>query len=159
MIRKTFEPPPSERYFEDYHPGTVYEFGPFAVDEQEMLAFARRFDPQDYHTDPEAAKNTIFGGVIASGWFTCALMMKYYAEDYLAHGASLASGGLDELRWPKPVRAGDVLRLRIHVTSARRSVSKPDRGIVHNFIEVVNQNDEVVMHYKGQNFFKCRNPG
>ena len=105
--------------------GAVTEFGPIAVDEAEVIAFARRFDPQPIHTDPAAAAAGPFGGLIASGWHTASLVMRVLVEHYLARRASLASPGIDELRWLQPVRPGDVLRVRTTVLEARRSRSKP----------------------------------
>ncbi len=156
MTNRVFTVPASDRYFEDYVPGSTYEFGSLTVEEPEMIAFARRFDPQVFHTDPERAKDTAFGGLIASGWLTGSLMMRLYTDHYLSHVASLGSPGLDELRWPRPVRPGDKLSVRVTVQQAKRSRSKPDRGIVHSFIEVLNQNGEVVMSMKAVNLFLCR---
>lgn len=159
MITSTFSTPPENRYFEDYVAGAVHECGIIAVEEAEMIAFAKRYDPQDFHIDPEAAKNTIYGGLIASGWLTGSLMMRLYTDHYLSHVASLGSPGVDELRWLKPVRPGDLLSLRVTVVETNRSRTKPDRGIVHSFIEVLNQNAEVVMSMKAVNFFLCRENG
>lgn len=152
----TFSTPIEQRSFEDYVPGAVHEFGPIAVEEDEVIAFARRFDPQDFHTDPEAARHTIFGGIIASGWHTGSLMMRLYADHYLAKGASLSSPGLDELRWVRPVRPGDRLSIRVTIREAKRSRSKPDRGMVWSLIEVLNQEAEVVMSMTAMNLFRCR---
>lgn len=156
MSNSNFTIPVENRYFEDYVAGSVHKFGPIAVEQAEMLAFARRFDPQIIHTDPEGAKNTMFGGVIASGWHTAGLMMRLYVEHYLSHVASLGSPGVDELRWVKPVRPGDELWLSVSVMGTNRSRSKPDRGIVHSFIEVTNQNRELVMSMKAVNLLLCR---
>jgi acyl dehydratase len=145
-----------QRYFEDYVPGTVVEYGPIAVDEAEIVAFARRYDPQPIHTDPEAARRGSFGGVIASGWHTASLMMRLLVDHYVSRVASLASPGIDELRWLAPVRPGDELSLRITVLDARRSTSKPDRGIVRSFIEVLNQRRETVMTVKALAMVLCR---
>ena len=140
-----FARPITDRYLEDYVEGDVHHFGEIAVEEDELVAFARRFDPQAMHADPEAAKNGPFGGLIASGWHTAGLMMRLYVEHYLTHAASLASPGLDELRWLKPVRPGDTLSVRVTVLKAVPSRSKPDRGAVTSFIEVFNQAGEIVM--------------
>ena len=121
-----------------------------------MLAFARRYDPQSFHADPEAAKQTPFGGLIASGWLTAGLMMRLYVEHYLTHVASLASPGLDEMRWQKPVLAGDRLSVRVTVLKAVPSRSKPDRGAVTSLIEVFNQAGELVMSLKAVNFIARR---
>ncbi len=146
----------SERWFEDYVPGAVHELGSVEVDEAELLEFARRFDPQPIHTDPERAARSPFGGIIASGWHTGSLMMRLYALNYLSPASSLASPGLDELRWPRPVRAGDVLTVRVTVEDARASASKPDRGVVRSLIEVVNQRGEPVMTSRAVNMIARR---
>ena len=145
-----------DRYFEDYVEGDVHSFGSVAVEMDEIVAFARLYDPQSIHTDPEAAKQNQFSGLIASGWHTCGLMMRLYAEYYLTHVASLASPGLDELRWLKPVRPGDRLSVRVTVLKAAPSRSKPDRGAVTSFIEVFNQADEPVMTMKVVNIIARR---
>ncbi|MGO9119564.1 MAG: MaoC family dehydratase [Desulfomonilaceae bacterium] len=152
----TFATPVEDRYFEDYVPGDVHEFGAIVAEEAEMIAFARRFDPQPFHTDPVAAKQSVFGGLIASGWYTAGLMMRLYVDHYLSHVASLSSPGVDELRWLKPVRPGDALSIRITISDAKRSRSKPDRGIVHSYLEVLNQDGEIVMSMKGVNLLAFR---
>jgi acyl dehydratase len=152
----TFARPITDRYFEDYVEGDVHRFGTIEVDPDELIAFAKRFDPQTMHTDPEAAKNTPFGGIIASGWHTAGLMMRLYVENYLTHAASLASPGLDELRWLKPVRPGDTLSVRVTVLKAVPSKSKPDRGAITSFIEVINQANEIVMTIKAINIIGRR---
>ena len=146
------------RYFEDYPPGAVFEGGPVIVSEAEILDFARRYDPQAMHTDPAAAARSHFGGLIASGWHTAALMMRLFATHFLSPVSSLASPGIDELRWLQPVRPGDALRLRVTVVEARRSRSKPDQGIVRSRAELSNQNGEVVMTLRPVSFIR-RRPG
>jgi acyl dehydratase len=147
---------PEDRYFDDYVKGTVHEFGSIRVDEDEVLAFGRRYVPLSYHVDKEAAKQSIYGGVIASGWHTAALMMRIYTENYLSKVANLGSPGGDELRWNKPVFPGDELSVRATVLEARRSESRPDRGVVRTFIEVLNQKKEIVMSMKMVNFVRTR---
>lgn len=149
-------PPPAPRYFDDFAEGQVFAFGKIEVSEAEALEFARNFDPQSIHIDKEAAAAGPFGGLILSGWHTCALMMRLYAENILDDASSLASPGIDELRWLKPVRPGDALSLRVTVMEARRSRSKPDRGIVTNRVEVLNQHGEAVMTLKPMNLMRCR---
>ena len=145
------------RYFEDYRPGTVHEFpDTITVDEQRMIEFATEFDPQPFHVDKNA--DGPFGGLIASGWHTAAMMMRLFADNYLSPVASLASPGVDQIRWLVPVRAGDTLRLRATVLDARRSTSKPDRGIVRTGVELLNQRDEVVMTLDATNFLLSRDP-
>jgi acyl dehydratase len=143
-------------YFEDYLPGSVSEYGEIRVSEAEIVEFARRFDPQDMHVDPEAAARGRFGGLIASGWHTGAMMMRLLADNFLPKKASLASPGIDELRWSHPVRPGDVLRVRVTVLDAARSRSKSDRGVVRTLVEVFNQDGTVVMSLKAMNIFATR---
>jgi acyl dehydratase len=155
-MSSSFTATPDDRYFEDYVTGSVLEFGSIVVDEKEVLDFGKRFVPLSYHTDKEAAKKSIYGGLIASGWHTAALMMRLYTDNYLSKVANLGSPGIDELRWDKPVFPGDKLSIRITVLEARRSASKPDRGILRSFIEVLNQKREVVMTLKSVNFVRSR---
>ncbi len=157
MNDSSFPAPNEDRYFEDYVPGIELVFGPTTVTEAEVLEFGRRFDPQEMHTDPEAAARGQFGGVIASGWHTAAMFMRLYADHYLSNASSIASPGLDELRWYQPVRPGDELRIRLRVVEARRSRAKPDRGMIRTLIEVLNQHGEVVMSMKAMNITRCRN--
>ena len=159
MNSSNFTTSVENRYFEDYVAGSVHEFGPIAVELEEVIEFGKRFVPLTYHTDAELAKKSIYGGVIASGWHTAALMMRIYTENYLSQVANLGSPGGDELRWDKPVFPGDELDLRATVLETRRSESRPDRGIVRTFIEVLNQKREVVMSMKMVNFVRCWQAG
>ena len=149
MTLDQFAVPPESRYFEDYIPGHVYEFAGITVTEAEIIDFARRFDPQYFHIDPEKAKSSRFGGIIASGWHTVSLAMRLYVDHFLSHVASLASPGCDEIRWPNPVRPGDTLRIRVTILDARPSQSKPDRGVVRGRLEALNQKDELVLSLVG----------
>jgi acyl dehydratase len=151
-----FPSPVHNRYFEDYIVGSVHEFGAVPVNELDVIDFGNRFVPLPYHTDPEAAKKSIYGGLIASGWHTAAMMMRLYTDHYLSQAANLGSPGGDELRWTKPVFPGDELSIRVTVLDTRRSDSKPDRGIVQSFVEVLNQKREVVMSVKMANFVRRR---
>jgi acyl dehydratase len=143
-------------YFEDYLPGATYECGSVSVDQASIVAFAREFDPQPFHVDPVAAAAGPYGGLIASGWHTAAVVMRLLVENYLSAESSLGSPGMNEIRWPSPVRPGDTLRVRATVTEARRSLSKPDRGILTTLIEAVNQDGETVMRATGINFVRAR---
>lgn len=156
MPLSQFSVPASERYFEDYLPGAIHEFGATTVTEQALVSFARAYDPQSFHIDREAAAQSMFGGLIASGWHTASLMMRMLVDDYLSSVASLASPGVDELRWLAPVRPGDVLRVRVTVVDARRSRSRSDRGVVTSQVEVLNQDDVVVMTVKAVNLLLTR---
>ena len=159
MTNSSFITSPDNRYFEDYIAGSEHEFGAIEVDENEVLDFGKRFVPLSYHVDKEAAKKSIYGGLIASGWHTAALMMRLYTDHYLSKIANLGSPGCDELRWTKPVFPGDELSIRVTVVETRRSDTKPDRGIVKSFVEVLNQTREVVMSVKMVNFVRSRDSG
>ena len=154
-----FAAPIDDRYFEDYVPGTVQECGTVTVVAEEIIDFASRFDPQPFHVDPEAAAAGPFAGLIASGWHTTGLMMRALADHYLSRVASLGSPGIDELRWLRPVRPGDTLAVRATVLEARRSQSKPDRGLVRTAVEMTNQQGEVVLRLSALNFLQARRPG
>lgn len=148
----------AERWFEDYVEGETAEFGPIRVDEAEVVQFGRQYDPQPFHVDRVAAEAGPFGGLIASGWHTCALMMRLLAQEYLSAASSLGSPGIDELRWVKPVRPGDELRLRTTVEQARRSRSKPDRGLVRTRVELVDRAGDVVLRLTAMNMVLARGP-
>jgi acyl dehydratase len=143
------------RYFEDFPVGAVFEFGSITVTEADIVAFARQFDPQVMHTDPVAAANGPTGGLIASGWHTVAMMMRMYAEHVLPENG-LPAPGVDEIRWTRPVRPGDTLRVRVTIEDARVSQSKPDRGIIRPFTEVLNQRGEVVLTVRPINLVRRR---
>lgn len=144
------------RYWEDIKEGEVVELGSRTMEKDRMIAFAREFDPQPFHTDEKAAEASIWGGLIASGWLTGSVLMRIFYDGYLKDTASLGSPGIDELRWLKPVRPGDTLTVRLTVLETAASRSKPDRGIVRSLMEVLNQHSEIVMTTKGVNFFKRR---
>jgi acyl dehydratase len=143
-------------YFDDYALGSTYECGSVSIDQASMIAFAKEFDPQPFHVDPVAAAAGPYGGLIASGWHTAALVMRLLVENYLAAESSLGSAGLDELRWPHPVRPGDTLRVRATVVESRRSLSKPDRGIVKTMVEAANSDGATVMRATAINFVLVR---
>lgn len=144
------------RYFEDYAVGTTYECGCVTVDQASIISFGKEFDPQPFHVDPVAAASGPFGGLIASGWHTSALAMRLLVERYLSAEASLGSAGLDEIRWPYPVRPSDTLRVRATVVESRKSLSKPDRGIIKTLVEAVNQDGRTVMRATAVNFMRAR---
>jgi len=140
-------------FFEDYKPGDTEEFGRYEVSEDEIVEFAGKYDPQPYHIDPEAARESIFGGLCASGWHTCAMTMRMMVDHLAATGAaSLGSPGIDQIRWLKPVRPGDVLRVRTEVIEARPLKRRPGMGVVKSAYTVLNQNDEAVMTFIGNGF-------
>jgi len=140
--------PPFEFYFEDYVPGQLGEYGAITAEQSEMIEFARRFDPQVYHTDPEKAASGPFQGVIASGLYTAGIMMRLFVDNHLSKAAALGSPGIDEMRWLEPVRPGDKLSIRVTILEVKPSRTKPDRGIVRHLTEVLNQHGNVVMTVK-----------
>jgi acyl dehydratase len=144
------------RYFEDYVAGATYECGSVSFDQAGILSFAKEFDPQPFHVDPAVAAAGPYGGLIASGWHTAALVMRLLVDNYLPGEASLGSPGLDEIRWPYPVRPGDTLRVRATVVESRRSLSKPDRGIIKTAVEAVNEDGKTVMRAIAINFLLVR---
>jgi acyl dehydratase len=147
---------PVTRYFEDYVPGLSFDCGSFTLDQAEIIAFGEEYDPQPFHVDPEAAKDGPFGGIIASGWQTTSMMMRKVVGGFLSAESSLGAAGVDEIRWPRPVRPGDTLDVRAAVLEARRSRSKPDRGIVRSRLEVTNQDGDIVMTAIATNFVLAR---
>jgi acyl dehydratase len=148
--------PLAERYFEDYHVGVTAHYGSVHVSAESIIEFATAFDPHTMHTDPVAALDGPFGGLIASGWHTTSMMMRILVDNYLNERASLGSPGIDELRWHLPVRAGDTLSARFTVVAARVLKSKPDRGLTHTLIELFNQNGERVMSQTMLNLIRRR---
>jgi len=152
-----FTTPATDRYFEDYQLGATYQLGSVTVSQDEIIAFARLYDPQEMHINPTLAAEGPFGEVIASGWHTIALTMRKLVDNFLPHNG-LAAPGIDEVRWPRPVRPGDTLSVRVTIEQARRSRSKPDRGLIHTLVETVNQDGDVVMSLRPMNLVRCRHP-
>lgn len=146
-------------YWEDLQQPGKIEIGRHTFTEEEIIAFARQFDPQPFHVDPEAAKNSFFGGLIASGWHTCAVAMRLMVDKYVNRSASLGSPGLDSIRWLAPVRAGDTITYHRTTTAARVSESKPDIGLLQSRWEAVNQRGELVMTMEGWGMFRRRDAG
>ena len=151
----TFTSPDRDRYFEDYEAGAVHILGEVHIDRDEMVAYSRKYDPQDMHINEEKAVQGPFNGLIASGFYTASLMMRFLARNYLSNASSLGSPGIDGLRWLAPVRADDLLTVQVSIVETRRSRSKSDRGIVRSLIEVINQEGQVVMDMRGVNLIAC----
>lgn len=143
-------------YWEDFPAGRVFEYGARTLSEAEIIAFARDWDPQRYHVDPQVAKDTPYGGLIASGWHTGCVMMRHMCDAYLNEASCIGSPGIEEWRFALPVRPGDTLRYRGTVLESRLSASKPDRGIVKFRWELLNQRDEVVVSMVGTQFYLRR---
>jgi len=144
------------KYLEDFKEGEVTTVGNYRVTEEEVLTFARAYDPQPIHTDKAFAEASAFGGLIASGWHTCAIAMRLLVDNFLDGVAAIASPGVDEIRWKKPVRPGDTLRMRWTILEVRKSRSKPDRGVLRAQSEILNQDDEVVMSHIGMSMIHTR---
>jgi acyl dehydratase len=143
-------------YFEDFSIGDMFELGSKQVSEEEIIRFARQFDPQPFHVDPELAKESFFGGLVASGWHTTAIFMRLFVNGLLNKSASLASPGVDEVRWVRPVRPGDVLRAHFTVVESTPSRTRPNMGVVRSRCEMFNQEDELVMNLAGIHFLGRR---
>jgi len=144
--------------FEDFVEGECIAFRPYRVSEQEIIEFASKYDPQPFHTDAEAAKDSIFNGLVASGWMTTAIFMRMQCDSFILESTCLGSPGVDQVRWLVPVRPGDELTGEARITEVRPSQSKPDRGVVYFDCRLWNQNDEVVMTLKTLAMFG-RRPG
>ena len=145
-----------ERFFEDFEPGQVFELGSRAVTADEIVGFAKRWDPQPFHLDPEAAKDSVFGGLIASGWHTGAMWMRMYVDSLLDGAASMGSPGIEELRWLARVRPGDTLAGRLTVLETTPSERRPDRGTVRIRGDMVNQDGVTVMTMTSRGHFARR---
>ncbi len=145
-------------YWEDFTPGRIFESATKTVSEADMLRFAREFDPQGFHTDPEAARRSPYGGLIASGWYTASVGMRLMCDGHLLQSASVGSPGLEELRWLKPVRPGDALRMKSTVLEATPSAKLPNRGTVLFRWEIFNQNHELVLSMRGRQLYLRRTP-
>lgn len=144
------------RYWEDFEAGQVYELGARTVTRDEIVAFAREFDPQPFHLDEEAAARSPFGGLIASGWHTAALFMRMYVDELINDTVSMGSPGVEELRWLVPVRPGDELRGRVTILEAAPSSTRPDRGTIRARMELLNQRDEAVLTMVARGFLGRR---
>jgi acyl dehydratase len=144
------------KYLEDFAVGQVMEFPPRTVSEDEIIAFARDYDPQPFHLDKEAAKQSLFGGLCASGWHTAGMMMRMLVDNMIGKYASMGSPGVDQLRWVKPVFPGDTLHLRGEILDVKFSRSKPDRGVITSRYEMKNQKGETVLTMQAKGMYARR---
>ncbi len=145
-------------YFDDFVIGQTFELGSVTVTEADIVEFATRYDPQPFHVDPDAAKTSSFGGLIASGWHTAAMFMRLLADGLLKESSSQGASGIEALRWLAPVRPGDTLRARYTIEDATPSATKPNRGTVRFLSEMVNQDDVMVLSMRGRSLFGTRPP-
>ena len=143
-------------WWEDFKVGERSEMGRHTFSAEEIIAFAKQFDPQPFHTDPEAARASAFGGLIASGWHTCAIGMRLMVEQYIGRTVSLGSPGIEDIRWYRPVRAGDTLTYSRAVTESRASASRAGVGLVKHRWEAVNQEGETVLTMEGWGMYGRR---
>ncbi len=146
----------SKMYFEDYVVGSEHPLGSYTVSEEEIVAFAKQYDPQPFHVDKAAAAGSIYGGLISSGWMTCGIMMRLLVQSMGDRSTSMGSPGVDEVRWIRPVYAGDTLTAVLRILETRPSASKPDRGVVLTQWEAVNQRGELVCTVKGMGMYARR---
>ena len=146
-------------YFEDLPPGRVFQLGSHEMTRDEIVTFARQFDPQPFHLDEQGGEASPFGGLIASGWHTASVFMRLYVDAVLADAASMGSPGLSELRWRQPVRPSDVVTGQFIVEAAEPSSRRNDRGTVHFRGELVNQHGDTVLTMAGRGYFERRRAG
>ncbi|MBV8392133.1 MAG: MaoC family dehydratase [Alphaproteobacteria bacterium] len=144
------------RYWDDYEVGQKYPLGSTSFTEQEIVEFARLYDPQSFHVDAVAAKDSLFGTLIASGWQVCAKLMRLFVDNYLDMRTALGSPGVDEIRWLKPVRPGDTLTAWVECSAKAPSKSRPTMGVIHEDWKATNQKGELVMTAKGINMIRRR---
>jgi acyl dehydratase len=135
----------AKRYFEDFTPGMVIEHGPRPVTREEIVAFAAEFDPQPMHLDEDAARHSILGGLAASGWHTCCLMMRMACDSFVLNSSSMGAPGVDEVKWLKPLRPGTNITLRTTVLEIRTSKSRPEMGFVKALMEVLDDEHRQIM--------------
>ncbi len=143
-------------WWEDLQEGDTRDLGAITPTAEETVAFARQFDPQPFHLDPEAARDSVFGALSASGWHTCALAMRLVVTNFLVHTSSLGSPGLDSVKWLKPVFPGDTLRLQHTIIEKRPMRSRPDVGLARTAWEMFNQHGDKVLHIEGYGMFRRR---
>lgn len=144
------------RYLEDFAAGQIFRSGSLAVNKKQIIAFAAEFDPQPFHLDEVAAQDTIFGGLAASGWHTTALTIRLILASNLNPAGGLVGAGVEELRWPQPVRPGDELYVECEILAARTSRSRPDCGLVKVRSTTFTQKDEAVLYFVGNLVVQCR---
>lgn len=156
MAFTAFKTPADDRYFEDYEVGATYRLGEFALSAEEIIAFAQRFDPQPFHLDAAAAARSHFGGLVASGWHTASAMMRVVVDHFISRVAGEGSPGLDELRWLKPVRPDERLSVQVTIEKARRSASRPSRGLLHTRMEVLGPEGETRLVCRSVGMVGCR---
>jgi acyl dehydratase len=147
----------TKRYFDDFKVGDSFKGDSIDVSQEMIVQFAQAFDPQPFHLDPQAARQTMFGELVASGWHTAAMTMRLFATSEIRIANGIIGGGVDQMSWPRPVRPGDRLTVRSEVLEARPSRSKPDRGMLKVRVDTLNQDGAVVQTFVG-NLVVLRRP-
>ena len=148
------------RYYEDLEAGDTYALeGRYEVDREEITAFAEQYDPQPFHLEEAAAADSVFGGLIASGWHTAAMSMRLVVDDFLDPETSMGASGVENLEWIEPVRPGDTLRVEIEVLETRLSENRPEMGHVRMKLTGYNQHDDAVIEWVSDGMVRRRNPG
>ena len=148
------------RYYEDLEAGDTYALeGRYEVDREEITAFAEQYDPQPFHLDEAAAADSVFGGLVASGWHTAAMSMRLVVDDFLDPETSMGASGVEDLEWIEPVRPGDTLRVEIEVLETRPSENRPEMGHVRMKLTGYNQHDDAVIEWVSDGMVRRRNPG
>ena len=145
-------------YFEDFKLNSAMTYGAYRVTADEIRNFASEYDPQPMHLDEAAGRKSLLGGLAASGWHSCSILMRMIIDGFLHNAASMGAGGIDDVRWFKPVRPNDVLHVRHTIIGMRASQSKPDRGFVNFHFQLINQNDDIVMEQRNGIMFERRTP-
>lgn len=156
MINSTFKVPIDERYFEHYLPCSIYEFGSIVVGQNEVLEFSKLYDPYIFDSGLEASSEARNGAVVASGLHTVTMGMRLFADFYISHAAVVGPPSIDEIRWLKAVHPGDELSIRVTIRGRKLTGSKPGKGLVRSYVEIMNQNREVVATLKVKNVLPCR---
>lgn len=151
--------PVPKLYWEDFTPGRVIEHGPRRITREEIIDFAAEFDPQPFHLDAAAARASMLGGLCASGWHSCCILMRMSADSFVLNSSSMGAPGVDEVRWLAPIRPGDDLTLRATVLSTRASGSRPDMGFVNVLLELFDAAGKPMMSLKAPLMFGRRTPG
>lgn len=151
-------PSKAPRYWDDYEVGQKFALGSTSFTADEIVDFGRRYDPQSFHVDADAARQSLFGGLIASGWHVTAKLMRLFVDNYVDQRTALGSPGVDEVRWLKPVRPGDTLNAWVVCAGKVPSKSRPEMGIIHEQWQATNQKGELVMTLKGTNMVRRRPP-
>jgi acyl dehydratase len=148
-----------KRYWEDFKTGEVAVYGPRLVTREEIVAFAAEFDPQPMHLDEAAASATLLGGLAASGWHMCSLLMRTIADGFILDSSSMGAPGIEELRWLKPLRPGTQIRVRVTVLDTRASKSRPEMGLTRFRYDMIDEADAVIMSLTVPTMFGRRRPG